>query len=456
MSEKSQKLKVTEYLGFGLGLLPGAMNSILAAFLTMFYTDCVQMAAGAVGTMFLLSKLLDGISDLIAGSLIDKTKTKWGKARPWLLWFSIPLGISIALIFFVPANGSDLTKLIYAFLTYNLFSSVMYTIVGVAGNAMMPLLTQDGKCRGNLAVLAMLFGLGGTIVGMSVTFPFIGAFGGDITAWRIVFIIYGVIATVSLLGSFLLVREHVVAVEDVNNSKKEKITFKEGLSLFVANKYFRFAMFAILLLNLGLNLNSGSQTYFYTYAMNDSMLVTKLNLLSLVPTIFSIMALAPISLRLFGKKNSVFIGASGQIISYLIRGLAVSSGSFILIAVGTVIGGLFTGPLSVPINVLTADAVDYGEYISNRRIEGIGSAIVSFSQKVTAGLAAAIVGWVLQFTGYVANEVQQSKTIIGITSLFAWVPMIILAVIMLGYGLWYRYDIEEEEVIAELNRRKVA
>lgn len=451
---KTEKLKFTEYLGFGLSAVPGAMNTIIAAFLTMFYTDNVGLAAGAVGTMLLISKLMDGISDLVAGSIIDKTRTRWGKARPWLLWTAVPMGISIALIFFVPAQGSDIGRLIYAFLTYNLFSTVMYTIAGIAGNALMPLMTQDGKSRGTLASLVMLFGLGGTMLGMSITFPFISAMGGDLRAWRIVFCVYGIVVTLSMLAGFLMVREHVTPAESGEGKEQEKISFREGMGLFFRNKYFRFALFAILSLNLSLNLNSGSQTYFYTYAMNDAMLTTKLNLLSLVPTIFSIMFLAPISLRVLGKKKSVYVGAAGQILGYVLRGLAVPTGSFALIAVGTVLSGLFTGPISIPINVLTADAVDYGEYMSGKRIEGIGSAVVSFSQKVTAGIASGLVGWVLQATGYVANQVQSSSVIAGISTLFAWAPMAFLILIGVGYIIWYHYDEEEPGVMAELNRRR--
>lgn len=453
--ENSSKLTFLEKLGYGLGELAGAASSILAAFLTMFYTDSVGMAAGAVGTMFLISKCFDGITDLIAGSIVDKTHTKWGKARPWLLWLCIPTGISLALIFWVSPDASDTFKIIYAFLTYNLFSSIMYTMVGVAKASLMPLMTQDGPSRGSMAVFSLILGLGGTILGCSVTFPFVFALGGDIRAWRIVFIVYGVIVSVGLFASFLFTKEHVQAVEAVTKGDgSEKMSFSEGLKNFVQNKYFLFAMFMTVAIQLTINLNSGSQTYFYTYTMNDPMLTTSLNLVNLIPTVISIMFLGGICLRKFGRKKSVYIGATGQIIGYILRGLAAMTMSVPLLAAGTVICAISTAPLSVPVNVLAADAVDYGEYLTNKRIEGIGSSIVSFSLKVSTGLAAAIVGWVLQLTGYVANAVQSAATNFGITCLFAWVPVIILAVLMIGFKLVYHYDEEENEVLAELARRK--
>ena len=444
-----------EKLGYGLGELPGTMNAILTAVLTMFYTDNMAMAAGAVGTMFFISRLLDGITDLLAGNMIDKTKSRWGKARPWLLWMCVPTGLAVALIFLVPQNGSEMGKLIYAFVTYNLFTSITYTVVGVAKQAMMPLMTQNGLGRAALAKYSLIFGLGGSILGISVTFPFVASMGGDTTAWRIVFAVYGVVTTLALLASFFLTHEHVQSVEDATKEDgAEKMTFVEGVKNFVKNKYFIFALAMTVIVNFSVQINSSSQTYFYTYTMNDQMLTTSLNMVSLVPTVIGILFLAGPSLRFFGKKGSVYVGAAGQIIGYALRGLAAVTMSVPLLAVGTVIGGLCTGPLSVPINTLSADAVDYGEYLTNKRIEGIGSSVVSFSQKISNGLAAGVVGWVLSLTGYVANQAQSSLTNFGITCLFAWLPIVMLVIVIISFKLVYRYDKEEKMVLEELARRK--
>lgn len=450
------KLKFTEKLAFGLGELPGTANSILAAFLTMFYTDSIGMAAAAVGTMFFISKIFDGITDLIAGNIIDRTKTKWGKARPWLLWMAIPTGLALSLIFWIPKDGSETARLIYAFVTYNLFTSIMYTMVGVAKNSLMPLMTQNGLERGKLAMFSLIFGLGGAILGFSVTFPFIGMMGGNLMAWRIVFSIYGAVATVGLILAFALSNEHVQSVAAVaeGGQEEKKLTFVEGFRNFCQNKYFIFALFMTVLVNFAVQINSSSQTYFYTYAMKNPLLTTSLNLVSLVPTFLGILLLAQPSLKMFGKKGSIYVGAAGQIIGYLLRGFAAVTMNIPLLIAGTVICGLATGPLSVPVNTLAADAVDYGEYLTNKRIEGTGSAIISFSQKISTGLAAGCVGWILALTGYVANAEQGSGTILGITAMFAWIPIVMLLIVVVCFKAFYRYDKEEADVMAELNRRK--
>lgn len=453
---KGKELGFKEKLGYGLGELPGTANAILAAFLTMFYTDSIGLAAGAVGTMFFISKLFDGITDLIAGNIVDKTKTKWGKARPWLLWLSVPTGLALALIFWIPQNGSDTAKMIYAFVTYNLFMAIMYTMVGVAKSALMPLMTQDGLGRAALAKYSLIFGLGGAILGCSMTFPFVFAMGGDIKAWRIVFTIYGIVVALGLFLSFVLTKENVQSVEAAvaENGEATKMSFVEGIKNFCKNKYFVFALAMNIVVNIAVQINSGSQTYFYTYAMGDAMLTTSLNMVSLIPTILGIMFLAGPCLKKFGKKKSIYIGATGQIIGYALRGIAAVTLNVPMLAAGTVICGLATGPLSVPVNTLSADAVDYGEYLTNKRIEGIGSSVITFSQKISSGLAAGAVGWILALTGYVANGVQNAATNFGITFMFAWLPIILLVIAIFSFKFMYRYDEEEAQVIAELEKRK--
>ncbi|XME00947.1 MFS transporter [Lachnospiraceae bacterium C1.1] len=451
------KLTLSEKLSYGLGDFPEAANSILAAFLTMFYTDNIGMAAGAVGTMFLISKLFDGISDILAGILIDKTRTKWGKARPWLLWLSVPTGLALALIFFIPKNGSDMVRLVYAFLTYNLYTACLFTIVGIARSSLLALMTQDMKERSSMAAFGMFFGLGTTILGISFTFPLIFHFGGDISAWRIVFIIYGIIVTLGLLYSFFFSKEYVTAVADSGNAlSSEKITFTKAMKLFFSNKYLVLALVMTVLVNFATQVNQCSQTYFYTYTMGDSMLTTSLNLVSILPILAGIVFLVGPCMARLGKKKCMYLGIWGQFTGYAVRGIAGIFGSIPLLIAGTLIAGIFTGLLAVPVSTLFADGIDYGEYKTNLRIDGMGSAITSFSQKISSDLALASVGWVLALTGYVAGAVQSSLVNIGILTLFAWAPTILLVIIFFIIRITYHYDEINDKVISELHNRKKA
>ena len=301
--EMHKKLKFTEKLSYGIADLPEAANSIIAAFLTMFYTDNIGLAAAAVGTMFFISKLFDGISDILAGILIDKTRTKWGKARPWLLWLSVPTGLSIALIFFIPQDGSKTMQMIYAFVTYNLFTSIMFTITGIARSSLLALMTQDFRERGSMASFGMFFGLAGTILGCSLTFPLIFKLGGDIRAWRILFGIYGVIVTAGLLAGFFMSKEYVTSVEATSGKEVQKISFKEGIKLFFTNKYLILALVATVLVNFVTQINSCSQTYFYKYTMGNEMLTTTLNLVSIIPILVGIVLFVGDLVKLAGGTN---------------------------------------------------------------------------------------------------------------------------------------------------------
>lgn len=451
-----RKLKFTEKLSYGIADLPEAVNSIIAAFLTMFYTDNIGLAATAIGTVFFISKLFDGISDILAGVLIDKTRTKWGKARPWLLWLAVPTGLSIALIFFIPQDGSKAMQMLYAFVTYNLFTSIMFTITGIARSSLLALMTQDTKERGSMAAFGMFFGLAGTILGCSFTFPLIFKLGGDIRAWRILFGVYGAIVTAGLFAGFFLSKEYVTSVESVVNEEVKKVSFREGIRLFFTNKYLILALVATVLVNFVTQINSCSQTYFYKYTMGDEMLTTTLNLVSILPILAGIVFLVGPCMQKFGKKKCMYIGIFGQLIGSVIRGIAGMNQSISLLVVGTVISGIVTGLLAVPVSTLFADGIDYGEYKTNRRIEGMGSAITSFSQKISSGLAQASVGWILGLTGYVSGEmVQSAATNTGIISMYAWMPAVLLLVIFIILKIWYQYENIADDVLKELENRKV-
>ena len=171
-------------------------------------------------------------------------------------------------------------QMIYAFVTYNLFTSIMFTIVGIARSSLLALMTQDMKERGSMAAFGMFFGLGSTILGMSLTFPLIFRFGGNVTAWRIVFCIYGAVTMLGLLYGFFFSKEYVTSVAEATQTK-EKLSFGEEVKLFFTNRYLIIALVMTVLVNFVTQIGQASQTYFYTYSMGDPMLTTSLNLVSI-------------------------------------------------------------------------------------------------------------------------------------------------------------------------------
>ena len=248
-------------------------------------------------------------------------------------------------------------------------------------------------------------------------------------------------------------REYVTSVASVTHVK-EKMSFGEEVKLFFTNRYPIIALVMTVLVNFTTQVTSAAQTYFYTYTMGDAMLTTSLNLVSIVPILLGIVVLVGPCLAKFGKRKCMYIGIAGQLLGNLIQGFAGVSHSVPLLVVGTVISGIVTGLLAVPVSTLFADGIDYGEWKSNKRIEGMGSAITSFSQKISSGLALASVGWVLGITGYVANEAISAQTNSGIITLYSWLPAVVLAVIFCILKFFYHFDAIADQVYADLAQRK--
>jgi GPH family glycoside/pentoside/hexuronide:cation symporter len=143
-----ERIKLKEKLAFSLGdIASNVVWSGVGSFVTFYYTNSVGMAAAAIGTMFLISRIFDGISDIVMGLIIDRTKSRFGKARPWLLWMALPFGISGVLLFSVPLGLSPVAKLIYVYITYNLLSTVVYTAINLSYGTMTALITDNSKDR---------------------------------------------------------------------------------------------------------------------------------------------------------------------------------------------------------------------------------------------------------------------------------------------------------------------
>ena len=224
---KNSKPTWKEILAFAVG--DGGCNLVwttIGSYLTLYYTDSVGLAAAAIGTMMLLTRLLDGISDLIMGSIIDRTHTKWGKARPWILWTAIPMGLGLVLMFSVPSGLSSGGKMVYAVVTYILMAVAIYTACNLAYNTLLSLEAPDPKDRVTMSSIRFF-------VTMSVVLfinyncnNLVGKFG-----WTGMAAIFGVIATILLLITFAGTKERTHAEENTSKKQENKISVRESFKL---------------------------------------------------------------------------------------------------------------------------------------------------------------------------------------------------------------------------------
>ena len=233
-AKEYEKVSLREQICYGLG--DSACNvvyGLCSTLLTFFYTDYVGVNPLTVGMVFLITRVFDGVSDLIMGFITDRTKSKWGKARPWILWMSVPYAVTFVLLFLIPANASNMVQAIYIFVTYNLVNTIVYTALNLPYSTMASLITRDGQSRASTQAIRIFCGPGGKMVVTVATLPMVTMFGNDQRAWIITAVIFAVIALILLLICFFNIEERVV----VEAAEKEKIPVGKSLKALFSNQY---------------------------------------------------------------------------------------------------------------------------------------------------------------------------------------------------------------------------
>ncbi len=190
--DNKKYLKWYNKIGYGSGDVAGnIVYAFLSSFVMIYLTDTAGLNAGIVGTLMMVSKIFDGVSDIFFGAMIDKTKTKMGKARPWMLWPYIGCSVALAAIFAIPAEMGDVAKYAYFFIAYTLLNAVFFTANNIAYAALTALVTKNGNERVQLGTIRFVFAFGTSLLIQSITVGAVEYFGGGADGWRTVAIIYG-------------------------------------------------------------------------------------------------------------------------------------------------------------------------------------------------------------------------------------------------------------------------
>lgn len=441
----SERLKFREKFAYGLGDV--ASNIVwggVSGFATYYYTNAIGMAAAAIGTMFLLSKIFDGISDIIFGLLLDRTNTKYGKARPWLLWMAIPYGILAYLMFSVPSSWGPIPKLAFAYVTYNLLSTVIYTAINLSYGTMTALVTDDDRDRTSLNVYRMVGAIICSVVINIIIMPMVNGFGGDSSAWSKTFAILGATATVLFILTFAGTKERVGAGLSAN--RETAVPVKVALKALIQNKYWVNRMIANVIGQLSAA-TMGINIYFAAYWLGSEEAVGLLTIISSLPMFISLIVSSPL-VNKFGKRNISLVGAAVGMLGLIVQ--AINPASYSLIMIGQVLRGIGLGPIAAVGFVMIADAIEYGEWKTGVRSEGLVYSASSFGAKVGAGLGAAILGWALAFGGYNAEAtVQSHSAMTSIIVVFIYIPMILQVITIVL--LWvYKLDKELPSIREEL------
>lgn len=444
--EKKRSLKLSERISYACG--DAASNVVwaaLGAFVMMYYTDVAHISPGVIGMIMLVSRFLDGVSDLIMGLVVDNTKSRFGKARPWLLRMAIPFAIATTLMFSVP-DFENKAKIIYIFVTYNLVMT-MYTMINLPYGSLSTLMTDDPYERSVLNIFRQIFAQITSLIITSATLPLIKVFGEGRMAWTITYGIFSAAAAVLFLICFMGTKETV----GIAAKERETVPVKKALFSLLKNKCWVISM----LLGTGTCLFfmaiSTINSYFCVQVLHNDNMVGTLNAAYIAPMIVFFFFMAPIVKRI-GKRNTNLLGWLLILVSYVPLLMAMTSVPVLIVS--AVIRGIgYACVMGVQFAII-GDSVEYGEWKTGVRSEGLVFSAQSFGCKVGMGLGNALIGALLSWGGYDGElAVQPDSAITVIKVLYIGMPMIV-AVLQMLLMIPYTIEKEYDQMNRELAERK--
>lgn len=431
-------------IGYGIGDLGcNLVFSTMASYLMVFYTDVFGITAAAAGTMMLITKFIDALTDTGMGVIVDRTHTKWGQGRPYFVLGAVPFAVFTFLTFYIPNLGSN-GKLAWAYVTYCLLCTA-YTVVNIPLNTIVPRLTSDVHERNILVSTRMVCAMVGTAIVMTITAPMVKFFGGgnEGKGYLITMTIYGIVAMIIFFITFANTEE--VVPPTVNN---EKISLKESLKgltgqawiLFFLNLFY-FSLYVV---------RNTTVLYYFKYNLGRTewlSLVGILGILSGLPMLLALPALE----KKFSKRNLMFLSVGLYIAGDLLIFIGRNSATCLL--AGLVITGLGIYGIFGITFAMQPDVIDYSEYQKNSSVAGLIAAFQGFFVKGGMGLTSFVIGAFLKKGGYVANAVQTPKALSYIEICFIWIPIVLCAIIaVLTY--FYKLDSIRGNMTEELENRR--
>lgn len=404
----------------------------------------------AVGTIMMISRIFDGISDIVMGVIVDRTHSRFGKARPWILRMCIPFAISGVLMFSVPASWTSTPKLVYVFITYNLVSTIIYTAINVPYSALNALMTQDPYERSVLSIFRNLLATVGTLTINTFTLPLVEYFGNNASAWTKTFVIFGFVSVAAFLCTFFGTKERVRATETGEQKVEKNVPFVTGIKALFQNKYWIMMTGMLALFFLMYSVNGGATVYYAKDILGDKNLVSTINGIFNVVQILAMFFIAML-VKKYGKRNVFSIGLILDIIGMLV--LNFSGGFMSMIVVSSVIRGIGNACGGATMWAMVSDTIDYGEWKTGYRTEGLVNSACSFGYKIGNGIGSALLGVILEVGGYVGNAAAQTASALtSIRICFVWIP---IAVYVCGLIImkFYHLDREFDGIIADLKER---
>ena len=464
------KIGLSEKIGYGLGDMSSSMFwKLFGAYLMLFYTDVFGISAAVVGTMFAVTRVWDSFFDPVVGAFADRTSSRWGRFRPYLLFLAVPFGLIGVVTFLTPPFDAT-GKIIYAYVTYALMMMV-YSAINVPYASLLGVMSPDPSHRNTLATYRMTFAYLGSFIALLLFMPLVNAFGGgDVNGptrlwftapqfgWFMAVVVIAAICVVLFLACFALTKERVEPI------KHEKTSLKTDFRDLVHNKPWWILLGAGVSSLVFNSIRDGATVYYFKYYVDETA-VGNISILGLpfvlsgiylgvgqAANIVGVILAAPISNRI-GKRNT-FISSMALATVFSVIFFWLNKDQLYLIFVFQIFISICAGSIFPLLWSMYADCADYSELRTGNRATGLIFSSSSMSQKFGWAFGSAITGWMLAQFGFKANAVQSAETIQGIKMFLSILPAVgaLLSLVFI-----YFYPLSESKmktITAELQEKR--
>ncbi|AVB11951.1 MFS transporter [Bacillus velezensis] len=443
---KYRGLSWMERIGYGFGDMSyNIIFQFVNAYLLFYYTDVGGIKPAVIAALFLIVRVLDAIFDPIMGVLLDKTNTRWGKARPYLLWVAFPFALFTFLCFTTPHFG-ETGNMVYAYITYILLG-MSFSMQTIPVNSLTGRMTNSVEERTVLTTTRMILVYIGILLSISCATPLADAIGGKDQAFgfQMTALIYAAVSIALNLFSFFTVRERI------QPEKRKKQGMKKTLSVLFRNKPLLILVSAFLAFAIGFNIKLSTMVYYFTYNVSHKEFVFLGTVLFFGAALISNLFI-PFFSEKRGRKQVMIITAALSLISY--AGLQFTSYSSLpIIFFWLFVSGFFTTPLNTLAWGMVADCVDYAEWKTGVRADGVVISSMSFINKLGVALAGSFSAVYLGIAGYAANTDQTASSLNAIKNMNALIPglFILLSIILISF-----YPLTEkkyQQMMSDLEQR---
>ena len=472
------KAGLSEKIGYGFGDMSSSMFwKIFSYYLPFFYSNIFGLSLAHAGTLVLVTKLYDAVSDPVMGLIADRTNTRWGKYRPYLLWIAIPFAVAGVLAFFTPQTDNYTFKHVYAYVTYILMMTV-YTAINVPYGAMLGVMTDDSREKSVFSSFRMFFAFIGSFIAMGSFEPLLklrqsimGTLPAEWTLadstpadWTIAVSVIGIVCAVLFILSFLMTREHVTEAEMAkapvreNSDETAKTSVVEDLKALVANGPWWMLLgggIAILLFNC---VRGGAAAYYFADVLGTNAIFTLALFLTVgeISQLVGVVVTVPVSEKIGKKATFLLVLVAVTVLSIIVAFLPETPAGMWALLVSQILICIAIGINSPLLWSMFADVADYSELKNGRASTGLIFSSSSMAQKFGAAFGSAIVLWVLMAFGYdnAKGAVQTPEALATIKALISWIPAIGSAAgiaIMLGYPLT---DKKMSDIRQELSKKR--